>query len=442
MNNPRRVVVIGGGFTGLTAALELAKQENFHVTLVEKSSNLGGLAAGFAIQGTSIEKTYHHLFHSDCDILSLIKELDLSDKLLWCDSSLAILYNGKIHPFMSAGDLLRFEPCDLLSRIRVGLVVLYLQRKKNWRPLVSQTARDWMTKRCGASAMSAIWTPLLKGKFGRYFESVSMAWLWARIHIRANSRKTGGKEQLGYLEGGFETIVTQLESELRKRNVVIKCEQEVETIGPEGRLLKINGEIVEFDACIFTGPCSTFAKMVSNDPRLENYRRRLESITYIGAICMVFVSHQDLGEQYWLNVNETGAPFLVFIHHTRLVDKSHYRGKHVYYLGAYEPHDGPRFTMSEEDLTRTWFGFLRKIFPSFDPESVIEKHVFKLKNAQHIVDTRYVDRIPEYRTPVPGMYLANFAQVFPEDRGTNYAVREGRKIARLVCEDFTQQAPS
>ena len=437
----KSVVIVGGGFTGLTAAYALSAGGDVKVRIIERASELGGLAAGFSLQGTSIEKTYHHLFLTDRAILALVEELGLSEKLLWCDSSLGIFYGGRIYPFMSPGDLLRFTPCDFLSRIRVGLVVLYLQRKKDWQRFVAQAAFKWMSRACGPSAMRAIWTPLLKGKFGRYFDVVSMAWLWARIHTRANSRgKTSEREQLGYFRGGFEAVVRKLESELVRRDVTIQRGRTVEKIVPAERVLLVGGERVPFDACIFTGPGAAFAKLLPETPELRGYREQLESITYIGAVCLVFVSEQDIGEQYWLNINEEGAPFLVFIHHTRLIDKANYNGKHVYYLGAYEPHDGPLFAMSDDQIAESWFAFLRKIYPLFDPARVLEKHVFKLRSAQHIVDAGYRERIPDYRTPLAGVYLANFAQVFPEDRGTNFAVREGQKIASLVRDDLQREA--
>ena len=436
MSQPKRVVIIGGGFTGLTAAYQLSKEPALAVTLLERSADLGGLAAGFSLQGTSIEKTYHHLFHSDADILELINELGLSSDLLWLDSSLAIYFGGKIHPFMSPKDLLRFSPCDLVSRIRIGLVVLYLQKRKHWHSFTTETALEWMRRACGASAMHAIWEPLLKGKFGRYFDSVSMAWLWSRLHIRANSRKNQHHEQLGYFRGGFETLVRKLQDEITRRGATIQCNRRVDHILADERALLIEGKKVPFDACIFTGACSAFANLLPAQPSLEDYRARLNSIVYIGAVCMVFVSEQDMGEHYWLNINEPDAPFLVFIHHTRLVDKSVYRGKHVYYLGAYEPHDSPLFSMTDAEIAERWFRYLGRIHPKFDPAQVIEKHIFKLKSAQHIVDTTYQERIPEHRTPLPGVYLANFAQIFPEDRGTNFAVREGRKIADLVRTDL------
>ena len=149
----------------------------------------------------------------------------------------------------------------------------------------------------------------------------------------------------------------------------------------------------------------------------------------------VFTSEQNLGDFYWVNVNEPGAPFLVFLNHTRLVDKSHYQNKHVYYIGAYQPVGGKLFSLTDDQLTQSWWIYLKKMFPGFDPARAGERHVFRFKAAQHIVDTDYERKIPDYRTPLPGVFLSNFSQVFPEDRGTNFAVREGLKIAEMIFQE-------
>ncbi|MGA9210279.1 MAG: hypothetical protein WB347_20960, partial [Terriglobales bacterium] len=107
----------------------------------------------------------------------------------------------------------------------------------------------------------------------------------------------------------------------------------------------------------------------------------------------------------------------------------------VYYIGAYPPVDGKWFTLADAELTQAWWAYLGKMFPQFDPARVGERHVFRFKAAQHIVDTDYERKIPDYRTPLPGVFLANFSQVFPEDRGTNFAVREGLKIAEMVRQE-------
>jgi protoporphyrinogen oxidase len=431
MSVPKKILVIGGGFTGLMAALRLSGDNNFSVTLVESSGQLGGLAAGFPLGGNSLEKTYHHLFLTDTAILELVRELGLQKKLMWCNSSVGIFRDGKIHPFKKPLDLLRFAPCSFSGRLRTGFTALYLKRKSNWRGFARQSAHAWMTRACGASAMKTIWTPLLQGKFNRHYQNVSMAWFWARIHTRANSRSGGGGEKLGYFQGGFNVITSALETELRKRGVQIQTGATVEKISGE-RTATLNGETVPFDFCIFTGPSPAFARLLPAKDSLHDYAATLCGIEYLGAACLVFTSGQDLGDFYWVNVNEPGAPFLVFLNHTRLVDKNFYGGKHVYYLGAYLAPEGKVFSLPDDDLAKLWFGYLPKMFPEFDAARVGERHIFRFRAAQHIVDTDYESKIPDYRTPLPGVFLANFSQVFPEDRGTNFAVREGEKIAALV----------
>ena len=434
MSAPKKILVIGGGFTGLTAAWRLSADKNFSVMLVESSAQLGGLAAGFPLGGTSLEKTYHHLFLTDTSILDLVKELGLSEKLLWCESSVGIFRDGKIHSFKTPLDLLKFSPCSFIGRLRTGFAALYLKHQKNWRGFARQTAHEWMTRACGRSAMAAIWTPLLKGKFDRHFQNVSMAWFWARIHIRANSRSGGGGEKLGYFRGGFNVVTTALENEIRQRGVKIQTGATVEKISGE-RTAVVNGETVPFDACVFTGPSPAFAKLLPAQDSLNDYAAKLRSIEYLGAACLIFTSDQNLGEFYWVNVNEPDAPFLVFLNHTRLVDKSLYGGKNVYYIGAYLPPDGKTFSLPDDELAKRWFGYLPRMFPEFDPARASEKHVFRFRAAQHIVDTRYEEKIPAYQTPLPGVYLANFSQIFPEDRGTNFAVREGLKIAEMIRQE-------
>jgi protoporphyrinogen oxidase len=432
MSTPKKILIVGGGFTGLTAALRLSADQNFSVTLVESAPQLGGLAAGFPLCGTSLEQTYHHIFLTDTAILNLVKELGLQEKLMWCESSVAIFRDGKIHSFKTPLDLLRFAPCSFSDRLRTGVTALYLKHQKNWRGFIRQTAHAWMTRACGRSAMETIWTPLLKGKFGRQHDAISMAWFWTRIHTRANSRsRDAGGEKLGYFRGGFNVVTTALENKIRQRGVKIMTGTAVEKISSD-RTAVINGETVPFDFCVFTGPSSAFAKLLPAQDSLNDYAAKLRSIGYLGAICLVFTSDQDLGDFYWVNINEPDAPFLVFIQHTNLVGREPYGGKNVYYIGAYLETDGKTFSLPDAELAKNWFAYLPKLFPGFDVRRVAEQHLFRFRAAQHIVDTDYEAKIPAYQTPLPGVFLANFSQIFPEDRGTNFAVREGEKIAELV----------
>ena len=439
-----KIAVIGGGFTGLTAAYRLSLSGH-EVSLFERSNDLGGLAGGFEIEGTNLEKTYHHIFKTDKDIINLVKELGIENHLTWNDSSLSIYYDGTLYPFMTPLDLLRFKPLSFINRLRAGIVVFYLQKTRKWDKFTQVSAYQWMLKWGGKEVSKVIWEPLLKGKFDTYYDKVSMAWLWARLHIRANSREKGdSKEKLGYFNDGFNIITKTILSKLKEKKVNIYTGVNVQSIFTHNNSSKIildNGKEFTFDKVIATVPSHVFANLINVNKTLQPaYFDQLKSIDYLGAVCMIFSSSQDLSPYYWHNINDLNSPFLVFINHTKLIKKEVYNGMNVYYIGSYIPHDHEYFNISDDELTQKWFNYLKKVFPEFAQEEIKEKFIFRLKNAQHIVDLNYQKKIPDYRTPLNGVYLSNFSQIYPEDRGTNYAVREGNKIAQMVEEDISTES--
>lgn len=433
--------IIGGGMTGLMAAYRLSK--NGHkVVVFEKSDTLGGLMSGFKINGTSLEKAYHHIFKTDKDIISLVNELNLSDKLIWNESSIGLYYDKKIYPFVTPLDLLQFQPLNLIDKLRLGLVGLYLQKTKNWERFIPITAANWMKKMCGQRAYKIIWEPLLKGKFHKYYNSVSMAWLWARIHTRGNSKESGDtKEKLGYFEGGFEIIIKALEKEIKKYGGEIKLSADIKSIKETNNdkveiLVGDNKET--FDKVITAVPNNVLTGLIKDrhaSLAMTKYINKLNSIDYLGAIIVVFSSKQSLSKYYWHNINDSKSPFLAFIQHTNLINKSNYKNEHVYYLGTYLPHNHKYFTIDEEQIYKDFLAYLKNIFPNFDIKQITSKYIFRLKNAQHVVTTNYPSKIPDYKTPIKNLFLTNFSQIFPEDRGTNFAVREGEKIAAVIARN-------
>jgi protoporphyrinogen oxidase len=433
----KKIAIIGGGYTGLTAAYRLS-QKGHQVFIFERGSDLGGLAGGFQIGGTSIEKAYHHLFKTDTDILDLVKELGIEDKLEWHDSSISIYYDKNLHAFNGALDLIKFKPLAFHNRIRAGLVVLFLQKYKNWKKFEEVSAYKWMKKWSGKQVTEVIWEPLLKGKFDQFYDKVSMAWLWARLHIRANSRDGLEKEKLGYFNGGFDVITKALIKKLKEKDVQIFTNCDIEKITrKDGKLyIEQNRDIeihtkLEFDNILATVPSHVFAKLAGNSLD-SDYMDKLQKIPYLGAICAIFTTDQEISPYYWHNINDVSFPFLVFIHHTKLIPKERYGGKYVYYIGSYIPHDHKYFQMADEEVYDLWFKHLKMIFPDFDLKQIDEKFLWRFRYAQHIVGLDYSSKIPDYKTPIEGVYLSNFSQIYPEDRGTNFAVREGNKIAELL----------
>ncbi|MCJ7619089.1 MAG: FAD-dependent oxidoreductase, partial [Anaerolineae bacterium] len=210
-----KIGVLGGGLTGLTAAYELAKRGH-EVLVLERAPYLGGQASTFEVEGTHLERYYHHIFTGDVDMMDLIEELGLSDRMLWLASKVGFFRDGQIYDFVTPMDLLRFQPLGFLQRIRAGLVTVYLQRFGDWRDLEDSTAQDWIRRYAGEQAYEVIFAPLLRAKFGEYFDQVTMAWLWSKFKDRVGSRSKGmTQELLGYMEGSFQPFIDALASRIR-----------------------------------------------------------------------------------------------------------------------------------------------------------------------------------------------------------------------------------
>lgn len=438
----KKVAIIGGGFTGLSAAYYLGK-EDVQVTLYEHEKTLGGLAGGFSLLGIPLEKAYHFFYKTDNHLLGLAKELGIAEKAAFYPSSIATYYDGKLYPFMTAKDLLTFTPLPLIDRIRTGLTAFYLQKLKNWKPLSQITAYDWLIKWAGKNATRVIWEPLLKGKFNKYYKDVAMSWLWRRIQIRAVSKDSSNSvEKLGYFHGSFMSIVDAVEKKIYDFGGTVITEQGIDRIesSASGAVLVVNGKRHEFDAVIATVPSSTFARLIRGNAEVsKEYLNKLISINYLGAVVMVFATDQEISPYFWHNINDPDIPFLVLLSTSALVGTGSFNGKHIYYIGAYVPHDHAYFYQSEGEIMNEWKSGLKKMFANFDQEKILEEHLFRFKDAQHIVGVDYVEKIPTYQSPVPNVYLANFSQIFPDDRGTNYAIEEGRNVADLVIKNIRQE---
>ncbi len=435
-----KVGVIGGGVAGMAAAYRLI-QAGHKVALYEASPFMGGLVRTFEVGGGRLESFYHHLFSTDTTVAGLIEELGLGDQLEWRDSRVGFYHGGKLYDFVTPLDLLRFSPMPLVDRIRMGLAAVYLRRQTDWHRYESITAAEWIRRYMGKGAYDAVWGPLLRGKFGDAYEELSMAWLWSKIHLRFASRKGGPaqKEQLGYLRGSFGVYIDELERRLRASELAeINTGRAVrEVIVEEGRargLLLDGGERVDCDAVIASMPAHVFAKLAPQLP--PDYGEKLTGTRWQSALCYIMALKRPLSDIYWLNISDDEIPFIAAVEHTNFIERERYGGYHVVYLANYLHPEHPFLGMEIDELEREYLPHLTKINPEFSPDWIAERWLFKGPYAQPIVTTGYRDKIPEHRTPVPGLYLATMSQIYPEDRGQNYSIKMGEQVAALAVEDW------
>jgi protoporphyrinogen oxidase len=433
-----RAVIIGGGFCGLSAAYELVRH-GVHTTVLECDDEVGGLAGSFDVHGQRLEKFYHHWFTNDRHIGDLVSELGEADNILYRPSRTGMYFANRIFRLSSPSDVLRFTPLPFIDRVRLGLLALRARAVKDWRPLEFETAEDWLIRLGGERVFRVVWQPLLDGKFGPFASQVSAVWIWNKLKLRGSSRDRSGTEMLAYYRGGFAALADRLACEVRTGGGEIHLGTAASALVVEdGRVTGVETEIgsLEADAVIATPALPIIADLAAPHAP-DEWVQRLRSIEYLANVCIVLELDRSLSDTYWLNVNDPGFPFVAVIEHTNFEPASNYGGRHIVYLSKYLPASAELYRMSSEEALEYCIPHLARMFPAFERNWITGYHVWRARYSQPIVSKHYSQLIPPVEAPIEGLYLASMAQVYPEDRGTNYAVRDGRRVGRLVASHLT-----
>jgi protoporphyrinogen oxidase len=452
-----RVAVLGAGVAGLVAAYRLTKLGH-DCDVYERWPGLGGQAATIDVgDGVLVERYYHHLFTSDREMHELCEEIGV--ELERWPSSVGMLAEGELHPFTSPLDLLRYRPMSPLARVRMGLAVVWLQRRAHdVEPFESQTIKEWVTRAMGPQAWEKVWEPLMWGKFRDQADRISMSWLWAKLR---NRRQVSGEEARGevlvYPRGSFESIFVRLRDLITEQGGRVLIDRPATRLGradgaflvqpgaPDSfrrghdpRRFEDNGRPERYDAVIAALPTDIFEQLL--DPGLreavgEDYLRRAGSIEYYAALCLLCEIDRQFHPFYWTNVADRETGFIGLIEQTNLVPPARYGGRRFLYVANYLPRGHPLLELDMDELIDFYEPGLRLANPSFRRSQIKRSWLFREPAAQPVVLPNHRDRMPPYQTGVPGLYLANTTQVYPDDRGTNYAVREADEVVRSLVRD-------
>ena len=427
-----QVTIVGGGFTGLTAAYELAKT-GISVTVLEAESEIAGLAAAFNVGGEKLDRFYHHWFTNDKEVMQLIDELGLNDRVEINPTNTGVYYANNFFKLSTPWDLLNFTPLSFFDRIRLGLLALRARRVKDWMVLEDKTAHEWLRELGGDNVYRIVWEPLLKGKFGPYAEQVSAVWFWNKLKLRGGSRGKSGEERLAYFKGGFVGLADALAQRIIDLGGRIETNAPVSVISPVDGVWQTTTSqgIITSDRVIVTTALPLIADMV-RDWASEDYVKSLNRIQYIGNVCLVLELDRPLSKTYWLNVNDPNFPFVGVIEHTNFERPETYGGNHIVYLSKYLPHTDLMYSMSADELLDYALPYLQKMFPKMERNWIRRHHLWRARWSQPVVEKNYSKLIPSEDGPKDGFHICSMAQIYPEDRGTNYAIREGKKIGNQI----------
>jgi protoporphyrinogen oxidase len=424
-----RVVVIGAGAMGLAAAYYALKRGH-RVTVLEAAPEAGGMAAHFDLGGLSIERFYHFVCKADRPTFELLGELGLGDRMRWVATSMGYYIDGALEPWGDPRSLLKFPKLSLVEKLRYGAMMFLSVRRRDAGALEHVSAMDWITRWCGARVYQRLWAPLFKLKFYEYADNISAAWIWTRIKRLGTSRRSMFQEELGYIEGGSETLIHALVDAIRKRGGEVRLATPASRVAVEaGRVAGVvaGAETLPADAVISTVPTPLVERLAPDLPAADLARYR--AIVNIGVVCVVFRLRRSVSPHFWINISDERLEI------PGLVEFSNLRpaGDTVVYIPYYMPVTHPKFARSDESFRAEAFGYLRLINPSLGEGDLIACHVARLRHAQPVCPPGFAAMLPPVETAIAGLQIADTCFYYPEDRGIAESVRLGKAMAERIA---------
>ena len=407
------VGIVGGGMLGMSLGLHLTRQGH-RVTIFERATGVGGLAASAQIGDFTWDRFYHVTLLSDSSLGALLEELGLAGKLRWAVTRTGVYGDGQLYSVSTSLEFLRFPLLSLLDKARLAVTILYASRITDGRALEAIPVTSWLERWSGRRTFERLWLPLLKSKLGENYRLASASFIWAIIARMYSARRSGQKrEMFGYVEGGYDTILPRLYQHLVDSGVTVRLGQAVEEVrGVEGSatVRTGDGQTHEFDAVVLTLPCSRIGRVC---PQIgPDERKRLDRVVYQGVACASMLLRRPLGGYYVTNITDAGFPFTAVIEMTALVDRSAFGGHTLVYLPRYLAQDEAYWSKSDDEIREDFLQGLERMYPDLRRDDVLAFEVSRVKEVLAIATLNYsAEAMPPLTTSVDHVFVVNSAQI-------------------------------
>lgn len=432
MTASRHFVVLGAGPMGLMTAMALLKAGHA-VDLYERDDRIGGMSATFDFDGLEIERYYHFICKTDHALFRLLDELGIAHALRWVDTRMGYYYNGKLQDWGNPVALLKFDGLGPIGKFRYGLHALRATSIKDWRPYDRLLATRWIRKWVGQRTYDVLWKSLFDLKLHEHTDTISAAWIGTRIQRMGKSRRNLMHESLGYLAGGSATLLRAMERFIADHGGRIHLKSGIEkVVVRDGQVagIIVNGQELPCDVVVSTAPIQYVPRLVPELP--AGFAARITAIRNIPVACVVLKLAQPLSRNFWININapEVGIPGV--IEYSNLNPEC---GHAIVYAPFYMPKTHPKWSRANDAFIEEVLGYLPRLNPRFNREWVLASHCHRYDFAQTICPPGFHDMLPPMRTPIAGLYMADTAYYYPEDRSINESVNVARKLASAAMQE-------
>jgi protoporphyrinogen oxidase len=425
----RKLLVIGAGPMGLAAAF-YACGLGYDVEVLEAAGTPGGMAAHFDFGELSIERFYHFCCKSDHDTFQLLADLGMPDAMRWVGTKMGYFVDGTLYPFGDPLSLLRFPKLQLTEKLRYAAMVFLATKRREWSDLDRISAREWFVRWCGERAYQKLWQPLFHFKFYEFADSISAAWVWQRIKRLGCSRRSIFQEELGYIEGGSQSLIDRLVEAIRSRGGRIRTNMPVKHIVVQNGTLRgietAAGELLPATAIISTVPLPYVPPLLRRDA--ASLAARYEHFDNVAVACVVHKLRRSVSPNFWVNISDPliGIPGFVEFSNLRPLPDT------IVYVPYYMPASHEKFSWTDQALGDESFGFLQRVNPQLTSADRVATHVGRLRHAQPVCSVGFAAKLPPAQTPVAGLQIADTSFYYPEDRGISESIKYAKRMVAAL----------
>jgi protoporphyrinogen oxidase len=405
------VGIVGGGILGMTAALRLA-QAGVRVALYERAPDLGGLVGAFDLGGRKVDRFYHVILPSDDRVRGLAEELGLGDRFRFRPTKVGFYDDGRLFSMTSPLEAMRFPLLRPHERVRLAAFVARCQLTKTYDRLDDLPLEDWLRRYSGGGVYDKLWRPLLDSKFDGDLSGLPATYIWARTRRMGSTRDKSGGEVLGWLEGGYQTLIDALEARIRALGGEVHAGAAVDQITgtPAGATgLVVGGRQRAFDHVLCTLAPPQARRLLA--PALAE-RAPADHCRYLGVVSLLMRVSRSVSPYYHLNITDRRVPFTTVVETTHVVDPEHVGG-HLVYASKYVEPGHPLHEQPLEEIEREFLAKTRVIFPDLRDDEILDSVVQRARVTEPVHLVGGAKRLPDM-FPLDGLSLASTAHVYPE----------------------------
>lgn len=309
-----KVVILGGGLTGLFAAYELKKREVDYL-IIEKETNVGGLCRSVKVNGFTFDYTGHFLHFPDKDsnVKHIVKNL-LKDNLLKIKRNAKIYtkyayLEDKLIPYPFQANIKFLFP-DIRKKCFCGLIYsnLKLQETRNDNFLA------WLKSSFGEPITNYFFLPYNSKLWRTNLKYITIEWVEKFVpvpnieevinNLINDSKKTQNYGYNVYFYypkcGGIQALIESIYSSIDKNKVITSAN--IERIDLKNKtitFLKDNSKYsINYDKIISTIPIVEIFELLNSHENLKKISRKL---SYTSVICFnLAIKKRYINNIHWI----------------------------------------------------------------------------------------------------------------------------------------------